>query len=326
VSSSGIHYISWAQSCSRSDQTARELEGVSHMVYLGFLGSHPLTILPKYVGQFVMTCWLLIRHRPTAVIVMSPPLFAAIAPLVYGWLFRRPFAMDCHTAAFTHPRFKRLQWLQHWLERRASVNIVHNEALQALVEDHGGKTVLVKDVPVVYQETEHYPLSDGFNVAAVCSFNPDEPIEAIVEAAQNLPDIRFFLTGNPKHLASDVADSLPENLVLTGFISDAAYGDLIRRADVVMSLTTRDHTMLRGAWEAIYQGTPVIVSDWPVLKESFSQGSIHVDNSPESIAAAIREVRGRGQALRDQAEVAREGRFARWKSTKQELLSRLLPE
>ncbi|MCP4891359.1 MAG: glycosyltransferase family 4 protein [Planctomycetaceae bacterium] len=298
---------------------------MSHMVYLGFLGSHPLTILPKYVGQFVMTCWLLIRHRPTAVIVMSPPLFAAIAPLVYGWLFRRPFAMDCHTAAFTHPRFKRLQWLQHWLERRASVNIVHNEALQALVEDHGGKTVLVKDVPVVYQETEHYPLSEGFNVAAVCSFNPDEPIEAIVGAARNLPDIRFYLTGNPRHLASDVLDSLPENLVLTGFISDAAYGDLIRRADVVMSLTTRDHTMLRGAWEAIYQGTPVIVSDWPVLKESFSQGAIHVDNSPESIAAAISNVRDHAQTLNEQADLARQGRLTRWDSTKQELLSHMLP-
>ncbi|MEE2937395.1 MAG: glycosyltransferase [Planctomycetota bacterium] len=325
MSSSGIHYISWAESCSRSDQTARELGGKSHMVYLGFLGSHPLTILPKYLGQLLMTCWLLIRHRPDAVIVMSPPLFAAIAPVIYGWLFRRPFAMDCHTAAFTHPRFQRLQWLQHWLERRATVNIVHNEALQKLVEENGGKTVLVKDVPVIYQDTEHYPLSDGFNVAAVCSFNPDEPIESIVEAAQNLPEIRFYLTGNPKHLANHVLESLPENLALTGFISDAAYGDLIRRADVVMSLTTRDHTMLRGAWEAIYQGTPVIVSDWPVLKESFTQGAIHVDNSPGSIADAINHARDHSQSLNEQAGLARMGRVTRWDSIKHELSSLLLP-
>ena len=35
-----ITYISWAANCSRSDHTARELGGVSHMVYLGWLGSH----------------------------------------------------------------------------------------------------------------------------------------------------------------------------------------------------------------------------------------------------------------------------------------------
>jgi hypothetical protein len=46
-----VSYISWASHCSRSDHTARELGGVSHMVYLGWLGSHPLTVGFKYMGQ-----------------------------------------------------------------------------------------------------------------------------------------------------------------------------------------------------------------------------------------------------------------------------------
>ena len=293
------------------------------MVYLPVFGSHPLTILPKYVGQFFMSAWLLIRHRPKAVIVMSPPIFAVIPAVIYHFFTRRPFALDCHTAAFMHPRWKRWQWLQHALGRRAAANIVHNEHLQALVTQSAGKTILVKDVPVVYHRDEIYELSDSFNVTAVCSFNSDEPIEAIFNAAKTLPNIQFYFTGNPKFLAQDLLEALPENVKLTGFISDSAFGDLLCRSDVVMSLTTRDHTMLRGAWEAIYQGTPVIVSDWPILLESFPQGAIHVDNSPSSIANAIHKCQESMTQMRADAKAAKEHRIIDWQSTRKALLNAL---
>ncbi len=45
-----VTYISWAESCSRSDNTARELGGPSHMVYLPEYGSRATTILFKYLG------------------------------------------------------------------------------------------------------------------------------------------------------------------------------------------------------------------------------------------------------------------------------------
>ncbi len=321
-----ILYLSWAQSCSRSDHTARELGGQSYMVYLPVFGSHPLTILPKYIGQFFMSAWLLLKHRPHAVIVMSPPVVAVFAAAIYQFITRRPFAMDCHTAAFMHPRWKRLQWLQHALGRRAAVNIVHNEHLRDLVEANGGKTVIVKDVPVVYEIDERYDLSDGFNVTAVCSFNPDEPIAEIMEAARAVPDVHFYFTGNPKHLDPALIEAKPENVTLTGFISDSAFGDLLTRSDVVMSLTTRDHTMLRGAWEAIYQGTPVIVSDWPILKESFASGAVHVDNSARGIAEAVRYCQANHEVLVKGANRAREERIQRWHSTKDSILHALFAD
>jgi len=255
---------------------------------------------------------------------MSPPIFAAFAPLIYHLLTGRPFALDCHTAAFMHPRWKHLQWLQHAIERRAVVNIVHNEHLRDLVQQHGGKAIIVSDVPVVYQQQEAYELSPGFNVTAVCSFNADEPIGEILEAARRLPEVQFFLTGNPKFMADDLRQCLPANVRLTGFLSDAAYGYLLQHSDVVMSLTTRDHTMLRGAWEAIYQGTPVIVSDWPVLKEAFPQGAVHVDNSSTSIAAAIEYCRADTATLRDAAASARASRLQRWSETRTALLNTLI--
>jgi len=320
-----IMYISWAQSCSRSDHTARELGGISHLVYLPFFGSHPLTILPKYLGQFFISAWLLIRHRPDAVIVMSPPIVAVFAAVIYHFVFRRPFAMDCHTAAFMHPRWKRWQWLQHALGRRAAVNLVHNEYLRDLVEENHGKAVLVKDVPVLYEHDETYDLSELFNVTVVCSFNSDEPIEAILDAARTLPNIQFYLTGNPKFLARELVQSLPKNVTLTGFISDSAFGDLLSRSDVVMSLTTRDHTMLRGAWEAIYQGTPVIVSDWQILRESFPEGAVFVNNSASSIVKAIKECIAGMSQLRAGAKSERDRRITVWQATRNELVDAIFP-
>ena len=70
-----ITYISWAPHCSRSDHTARELGGTSHMVYAGWLGSHPLTVGLKYAVQAWRTWRLLFRERPEAVFVMVPPPF-----------------------------------------------------------------------------------------------------------------------------------------------------------------------------------------------------------------------------------------------------------
>jgi len=189
----------------------------------------------------------------------------------------------------------------------------------------GAHATVVGDVLVIFAERDRFPRPDGFVVAVVCSFNPDEPIEAIVEAAAMLPDVTFFVTGDPKCLSSQIAATLPANVKLTGFLSTAMYGGLITEADAVLVLTSRDHTMLRGAYEAIYQGTPVIVSNWQLLRENFSEGAIHVDNSAAQIADAVRAMRQDHHRYRTAAARLREMKRRRWAETRDTLVSRLAP-
>ena len=320
-----ITYISWAANCSRSDHTARQLGGVSHMVYWESLGSRPMTVWLKYLGQAVRTWRILRAERPSAVFVMTPPVVAPLVAWVYCALHGTPLVLDAHTAAFLHPRWRHFQRLQFWLARRAATTIVHNSHLGGLVEAHGGHATVVSDIPVQFEDTEEYALPPGFNVALVCSFNPDEPIANILAAARQLPDVHFHMTGNPKSLAPALKENLPPNVRLTGFLSDAAYGFLISHADAVMTLTTRDHTMLRGAWEAIYQGTPVIVSDWSILRESFDAGAVHVDNSPEQIVRAVEEVRRHHEQYREAARRLRVRKEQRWAAVRNALQARLRP-
>jgi glycosyltransferase involved in cell wall biosynthesis len=296
------------------------------MVYWESLGSRPLTVWLKYLGQAVRTWRILLASGPTTVFVMTPPVFAPLTVWAYCAVSGRRFVIDAHTAAFVHPRWRHFQWLQYWLARRAATTIVHNEHLQALIEQHGAHATIVHDMPVRFDADtrERYPLDPGaFNIAVVCSFNPDEPIAEIVEAAARLPDVLFHLTGKPPDSDGRLPSVLPPNLRLTGFLSTAAYGSLVSDADAVMALTTRDHTMLRGAWEAVYQGTPVIVSDWPVLRQAFDEGAVHVDNTPDGIVRGIDEMRTHHRDYRQAAGQLKARKEARWKATRDRLLARI---
>lgn len=316
-----VTYISWAESCSRSDHTARELGGRSHMVYLPRFGSRASTVAFKYFGQWIDTARILRQERPDAVFVMVPPIFAALPAFWYAWRHGKQVVLDAHTAAFLHPRWRRLQWLQRALSRRAATTIVHNEHLAELVRGAGSRATVVPDVPIVFAEREPFARPQGFVVAVVCSFNPDEPLRAMLEAARALPDVRFFMTGNQRHFPRELTGLVPSNVTLTGFLSTPRYGGLLTDADVVMTLTTRNHTMLRGGYEAIYQGTPVIVSDWPLLRAAFDSGAIHVDNTAAQIAAAIRRMRDTHNEYREGAAALRQKKLGQWASVKEQILS-----
>ena len=143
-----VSYISWASDCSRSDYTARELNGTSHMVYWESLGSRPSTVWLKYIGQAFRTWWILAGDKPSAVFVMTPPVFAVAAVWLFSRLRRVPIVVDAHTAAFLHPRWKYLQRVQYWFCRRAATTLVTNEHLADAVRSHGGHATIVPDIPI----------------------------------------------------------------------------------------------------------------------------------------------------------------------------------
>ena len=318
-----VTYISWAESCSRSDHTARELGGRSYMVYARRLGSNLGTIALKYLVQWKRTAAILRRERPDTVFVMTPPVFAALPAFGYAWWHRKQVVLDAHTGAFVLPRWRAFQGLQNLLCRRARTTLVSNEYLAARLRANGAHATVVPDVPIMFQRIEPFPRSKDFTVAAVCSFDQDEPIEAMFRAAAAVPDVQFHITGKAKNLSAADTALIPSNVTLTGYLSDEAYGGLLTDADAVLVLTTLDHTMLRGAYEAIYQGTPVIVSDWPVLREAFSEGAVHVKNTAADIAAGVRAIQHNIEEYRRGALRLRDAKLQRWVATKQKLAERI---
>jgi glycosyltransferase involved in cell wall biosynthesis len=293
------------------------------MVYRPAFGSHGATILVKYVLQAADTLRLLRRETPDVVFVMSPPPIAVLPVLAYCRSRRIPFVIDAHSAAFLHRRWRGLQWLQDALSRRAATTIVTNEHLAMRVRGAGAHATIIRDVPVVFQETAHFVRDDRFTVAFVCSFSPDEPVGDVLEAARALPQIRFLITGDGKGISKTCPGSLPGNVELTGFLPEPAYGGLLCSVDAVIALTTRDHTMQRAAYEAIYQGTPVVVSNWPLLRRVFDEGAVHVGPGAAALVDGLKALRSQHEAYREGAARLRERRLVEWAKAKEGLLARV---
>jgi len=302
------------------------------MIYAGWLGSRGATIWLKYIIQIWQTLWLLLRERPRVVLVMVPPIFAVLPVYLYCKLTGSRFTTDNHTAAFTMKRWQRLKFLHGWLEKYAACNIVTNDKLLHLQRTWGvpaEKNFLIGDLPVQFSKIETPPFlnhsengkpNNGFfAVTAVCSFNPDEPLDNILQAAAELPEINFYCTGKLKDAPSKILERKPKNVMFTDFLSVPHYAGLLKGSHGVMVLTTRDLTMQRGAYEAMALGTPIITSDWPILRNTFANGSLFVDNSSQSIVQAVRQLQTNWPKFKTAIQAQRAQRRAAWAEKEKEL-------
>lgn len=295
------------------------------MVYASWLGSHWLTVGIKYLWQALRTWRLLRRSRADVAYAMTPPVFAGFVLYLYSRVFRLRYVIDVHTAALLMPRWRRLQRLQALVCRHAVTTLVTNEHLASIVRSGGGHATIVRDVPVVFPVSTAFEGERHANVAVICSFNYDEPIAAILEAARLCPGESFVFSGDPSRLPPPLLAEAPPNVRFAGFLPDADYGSLLAHADAVMSLTTRDHTMLRGAYEGVYMGRPVIVSDWPLLREAFDSGAVHVTADAADIARGVRELRAAQADFEAGAAQLRQRKLHHWAATRRQLLGRLDP-
>jgi glycosyltransferase involved in cell wall biosynthesis len=314
-------FVSWAEDCSRSDNIARQLGGKSVMVYSPEWGSRYTTILAKYASQAWKTLALLRQARPAVVFVMTPPTVACAPVWLYGLLTGTPFIIDAHSGAFLLPRWRRVLFLHKFFSRRALSTLVTNPFLDATVRGWGARTTIVPDVPVRLPEPRPWPMKAARNITLVCTFSTDEPVHLFFEAARTTPDIQFFVTGDPSTADPALLARKPDNVTLTGFIPRADYAGLLLASDAVMTMTTRDNTMQRGAYEAIYAGKPVITANQPFLRQEFAKGTVHVDLTPNGISTGFRRLYEDLEGFTREAGILRDEKKARWDRVSADLMA-----
>jgi glycosyltransferase involved in cell wall biosynthesis len=203
--------------------------------------------------------------------------------------------------------------LSNYSLRRADLTIVTNDFVKRLVESKGGRAFVLQDKLPTLAAAARPRLEGRFNAVFVCTFSPDEPLEAVVEAARLLDSgVRVYVTGRRELLPEAVRARAPRQVVFTGFLPDAQYASLLATADVVLELTTRDHTLLCGAYEAVSLGTPLVVSRTDALMSYFHKGAVVTGNTPLQIARAIREAERRQTRLRQEVGELREELTRDW--------------
>jgi glycosyltransferase involved in cell wall biosynthesis len=237
-----------------------------------------------YLKNFLFTFRILLADRPKFVFIQSPPLYAALAPLI----LRIPYVIDGHNAV----------WQTFWgrlplsgiILRNASALIVHNDEIRKLAEQRlpGSVLITIRD-PI---DAIRWPVPREPNrVLFVCSFDEGEPVGILPGIVESLPEYDFYITADPLKLPRDIRaelKSLP-NLTFTGFLPTEEYQKLMRSSAVAVVLEEHESTQPSGACEAMASETPLVLSRSTLTSALFGDWACLVNHRSHEIAAAIRE-------------------------------------
>ncbi|MDG2112305.1 MAG: glycosyltransferase, partial [Actinomycetota bacterium] len=145
----------------------------------------------------------------------------------------------------------------------------------------GVNTLVLDDTPMLTAGRENPPDPDRRLVVLPASFDPDEPIEAVMAAATAHPDIELVMTGRDETGRLDGL-SVPDNVRLVGYVSREEYEQFLSDATAVCSLTTLENCMQQAGYEAMSWGRPLVTSDTYDLRNYF--GDAAQFTAPEAAA------------------------------------------
>ena len=264
-----------------------------------------------------------LRHRPSVVVVTNPPLPAGLVAWAAGRAVGARVALDSHPGGFGAQGDRvaaRLQRGHRWLARRVDLSIVAAPAWRDQVVAWGGRAVVVHEAPGAWlpiPPRRHRRL----RVLYVGRFAPDEPWEAVLDAAAAAPECDVLLTGDGRRAGARLSRP-PDNVRLVGYLDAERYREAVTEADVVVCLTTEPGSIMRAACEAVWAERPLVVSDWPAAREVFPH-ALHVANDGPSLATALHQVDAHYDELAAAAPAARRRQMARWQEQRRQLVEQL---
>jgi glycosyltransferase involved in cell wall biosynthesis len=251
--------------------------------------------LVKYLLLCIKTVRILIAIKPDVLFVQNPSIVLTFIACLYKKCFPKVvLVVDRHSNFFevsTSTIINRLHTIiSNVTLRSADLTIVTNAYLKQLVESYGGNALVLEDKIPELKKNTNLNLPGTYKFLYVCSFDSDEPYSAVIEAARRVgSDMYIYITGNYRKIKDTHSMStLPQNLVMLGYLPDDEYIDYLYAADAVIALTTWEHTLLCGAYEAVAAGKPLIISNKSDLIGYFNKGVIPVENTTQSLAQAMR--------------------------------------
>ena len=274
--------IGWMPVSQRSTTLARRLG--ADVLLLGRAGfRRPWTAPFAYPGLAVRSIAALMKRRPAAVIVVAPPFVAPLIIVPVARILGSRVAVDIHSGALLDRRWRWATRLLAFACRGATATIVTLESLASRLRRHGvERTVVLPDpIPNLAAAGLTSSATGPPTVVAVLGWSPDEPILELIESARGAA-WDLVLTGRPGWPLS-----LPPNVCSSGFLADQAYVDRLASANLVIVLTTRDETLLSGAWEALALGRPLLVSATPSLIGAFGPAIAAAGATAADIRAAV---------------------------------------
>jgi glycosyltransferase involved in cell wall biosynthesis len=291
-------FIVWGDHSRRAETLAAELDVQVRFLYELRLKGGWLTPL-RYLVQGWKTWHVLEREQPEVVLVQSPPIFAALVVKLWCELrgktrparSRVSYAIDCHPSTFFSRKWRWALPLLRFLSRRAVVTLSSNAEGQNILQGWKVSGFFLADgVPSLSPPVGTIGSEGDARVAVISTFADVEPIAEVFAAAQLLPRVTFYVTGDPRRASARLLAQKPENVTLTGFLRGGTYTALLKNVHGIVILTNQPKDLSCAAYEAVAMAKPAVVSDCSENKRWFTHGFVYVNNTPEAIAEGVKKM------------------------------------
>jgi glycosyltransferase involved in cell wall biosynthesis len=221
---------------------------------------------------------------------MNQPVFLPLIVFCYSKMTKSQYVLDSHSGLLNKPVWRVFIPVMKRVYKDCLLNIAHNEHDAEMYRAWGARTAVLGTEVYPYERYPKSHLRTVNNVVVIGKFALDEPLEEVVAAADGMDDMHFYFTGPIERAKKRLEGKhLPKNITFTGFLPREEFIGLVKAADVALVLVTTENTMQMGAWESMSCETPVILSDWKLLRSTFPKGVVFVRNTKHSIQQGIRK-------------------------------------
>ncbi len=282
-------WIAWENDGSIRSRVLAKAMNAEYYTFTRFEKSNRLFFL-RYPLATIQTFLAVDKEKPNVLVTPDPSVLLCFLAAVIKPLFKYKLIIDEHTLYISPTGIKKavMDFLSDYYFRRCDMVIVTNEPYKIRMRNFVKNKeifVLPDQIPNFDYPFKKTELKGKYNILFICTFSYDEPWEEVIQAATLLDeDTYIYISGRNKLNQS----SLPANVVLTGFIPDEDYQNLLRSVDIVMVLTEKEECMVCGAYEAVAAEKPLILSDRKVLREYFNRGTVFTKNKAEDISGSVK--------------------------------------
>jgi hypothetical protein len=317
--------IVWAPEEQRTESLANRLGAELHHVHF-MKYKQPLYAPFKYPLQWIKTWQILFQRQPKHVFVTNPPVFAAYCVWLYCVFTGAKMVLDTHPPALFMKKWAWSVPLQRWVAMRAYVNLTDQSRFKRMFDGWGSKNTIVLERPpkdVGTKTLRARPEEGTFEIGVVNTFAEDEPLQCVFDAARLQPEVTFNITGDLEKGDKALLATAPKNCVFTGYLRGDDYWNMLNRCRAVMALTTWKNSLIMAGQDGITLHKPVLMSRQETTTEYFYKGTVFAENTGESIAAAINEIKRREPELINETYEFLEERQAAWDANFKELIALL---
>ncbi|WP_236888516.1 hypothetical protein [Desulfoluna limicola] len=252
----------------------------------------------KYPVLITKTLFFIMLKKPNFIVVQNPSVVLTFIVCLAKKILKFYLVVDRHSNFKIEKKnskelkYRMFHYLSSQTIKEADLTVVTNKCLKDLIESMGGRGFVLEDkIPSLTVMSKNSP-SALDDVVCICSFSDDEPIEEVAVAASYLRGVcDILVTGDyNKNKQIRRIKRLSHNFILTGYLAEQDYINLLSKSKIIMALTTQEYTLTCGSYEAVALEKPLIVSNTETQKNFFDKGVIFTELSPDAISMSINYV------------------------------------